>query len=63
MSDLAAMLFDQANAHNRMYLAAMNAGRAQMAREVEGWIKRNTDAATGVAHTESLLALCRKEGQ
>ncbi len=60
MTDLGALLFDQANQHNRMYLSAMNAGRQQVAREVEAWIKRNADAL-GMAHTESLLAICKKE--
>ena len=62
MTDLGALLFDQANVHNKMYLAAMKVGRAQMAREVEAWIKRNADAR-GMAHTESLLAICRREAK
>ena len=34
-------------------------GRAQAFREVEQWIARNADPATGMAHTETLMALCR----
>lgn len=60
-SDLGQLLFDQANAANHAAVVHITIGRQQVARDVEAWIKRNTDPATGIAHTETLLALIQKD--
>ena len=57
--DLAQLAVDTMRAQGTAIQSGMEIGRAQAFREVEAWIKRNADPATGMAHTETLLALCR----
>ena len=56
--DLAQLAMDTLRAQAASTQAGIEIGRVQFAREVEAWIVRNRDAH-GMAHTESLLSLCR----
>lgn len=58
--DLGRSLFEMANDMNRAAVQHIAIGREQAFREVRAWIERNRDAH-GMAHTESLLALVRKD--
>ncbi len=58
--DLGQLVVDTMRAQGTAIQSGMEIGRAQAFREVEAWIVRNRDAH-GMAHTESLLALCRAD--
>lgn len=63
MDGFAKELFDQMNAINEGQALAMRIGRAQFARDVNGWITRVGVHRFGDIPIGELIEMCRREAQ